>query len=130
MSMEDVFDPRQLYDALRIDAEDQLRTFAARLAALRAGSRSDEDWAELYRAVHTVKGGSALLGLRPIAALAEAMCRAIRRQRVEAGASEQFWLALAEASAALDQLVRAATSGEPTTFEQIHPHLERLTRRD
>lgn len=128
--MDDVFDPSQLYDALRIDAEDQLRSFAVRLAALRAGSRSDEDWTELYRAVHTVKGGGALLGLRPISALAEAMCRAIRRQRVQAGASEQFWLALAEASAALDQLVRAATSGEPTTLDQIHPHLERLTQRD
>lgn len=124
--MAESFDPSELFDAFRMDAEEQLRAFTARLAALRAGPGDDEGWRELYRAAHTVKGGGALLGLHPVAELAEAMCRAIRRQRAQPATSQEFWQALSEAGTVLDQTVRAATAGEATDPEQVRPYLERL----
>lgn len=122
----DAFDPRELYGAFQMDAEQQLSAFTERLAAVRARSASDEDWDALYRAIHTVRGGSALLGLDVVAQLADAMCQAIRRQRATAAPPAQFWDTLAETSRALERLIRAALAGEGLSAEDVRPHVARL----
>jgi chemotaxis protein histidine kinase CheA len=120
------FDPRELYGAFQIDAEEQLVTFYDRLAALRNRAPRDEDWTELFRAIHTVKGGAAILGLQTVADLAEAICQAIRRQRNQPAPSTRFWQTLEAATRALERLTHAAIAGADTPAEPIAAHVEQL----
>ncbi|MBI4504675.1 MAG: Hpt domain-containing protein [Chloroflexi bacterium] len=124
--MQDAFDPRELYGAFQVDAEQQLAVFQERLSAVRARPPSTDDWDTLYRAMHTVRGGSALLGLDVVAQLADAMCQAIRRQRAARSPTEHFWSTLADTSRALDQIIRAALAGQQPSAEDVRAHVERL----
>lgn len=124
--MEYTFDPRELYGAFKVDAEEQLDAFRARLSRVRSGVPTEDDWDDLYRAIHTVKGGGAILGLRLVTELAEAMCQALRRERARPTASDGFWETVSEAASALEQLITASLSGGETRLENVERHMEQL----
>lgn len=127
MATQYTFNPRDLYGAFQVDAEEQFEAFYTRLAMLRGRTPTAEDWSELYRAIHTVKGGSAILGLESVTGLAEAICQALRRQRDRPDPSSRFWQTLEAAVQALEQITLAALAGTEANAERIAPHVEQLS---
>lgn len=127
MATEDTFDPRDLYSAFQADADKQFAAFYARLAALRGRTPHDEDWTELYRAIHTVKGGGAILGLTAVTSLADAICKALRRHHGQPAPSAAFWQTLDAAVRTLHETTRAALAGEEIHAESIAAHIQHLS---
>jgi len=66
--MDDSFDLRSLVDEFRSEAREQLNELDLALLRIEdGGTLNDEQRRSLLRALHTLKGNSAMLGLRPIA---------------------------------------------------------------
>ena len=74
LTLSDILDLSELFDDFRDEGRAQLAQLAAALRALDGGAALDEGArAELLRALHTLKGNSAMLGLRPLQELVHAV---------------------------------------------------------
>ncbi|HEU4881232.1 MAG TPA: ATP-binding protein, partial [Longimicrobium sp.] len=112
-----MLDLSELFGDFRDEGRAQLARLDAALSALETGQAPDDaERSELMRALHTIKGNAAMLGLRPL-------------QELVHGVEDAFKLAPAPAALPLDVLHRAAAAlrgaleaaGSPAQEEAFTP---------
>lgn len=109
-TLSDLLDLSELFGDFRDEGRAQLARLDAVLAGLDAGQAPDEaQRAELLRALHTIKGNAAMLGLRPLQELVHGVEDAFRRAPVPAVLPLET---LHRAAAALRRALEAAGGGE------------------
>ena len=104
--------------AFVVEAEELLSTASSSLSALgdslRKGNANTRALRELFRAVHTIKGLSAMVGVEPIVALSHRLETALRTaDRTGGRLAEASIDKLAEGVRAIEQRVRAMSDGKP-----------------
>jgi two-component system chemotaxis sensor kinase CheA len=109
-TLSDLLDLSELFGDFRDEGRAQLARLDAVLAGLDAGQAPDEaQRAELLRALHTIKGNAAMLGLRPLQELVHGVEDAFKRAPVPAVLPLET---LHRAAAALRRALEAAGGAE------------------
>ncbi|UJR80058.1 chemotaxis protein CheA [Sandaracinus amylolyticus] len=111
-------DLREFLDAYLDEVDEHLANANTQLlaldAALRAGEPTLRAVRELFRALHTIKGLSAMVGVDPIVAIAHRMEASLRAADRAGGQLPEGAIdVMLQAVAAIEQRVRALASGHP-----------------
>ncbi|MCA1664563.1 MAG: Hpt domain-containing protein, partial [Myxococcales bacterium] len=113
-------DLAEFRSAFVVEAEELLSTANSSIVALeeaiRTGRNNTRALRELFRAVHTIKGLSAMVGVEPIVALSHRLETALRAaDRGGARFGESTIDTLIEGVRAIEQRVRAMSEGKEVT---------------
>jgi two-component system chemotaxis sensor kinase CheA len=126
------FDPTSLHAEFRDEARGQLAVLDAALGEVeRSGALSDDDRAELARALHTLKGNAGMLGFAPIASSVHELDEVLRGP--VGSWAERIPSLVRHAAVLRSACVAAGTDDEGASFaalEGARPEVEAPSRRE